>query len=342
MNVFFAKLAEAGLGKEALNLGSLGQFAASTPGHALIGAGLGAVGGAVGGGPENRMRHALIGAGVGGAIGAGGRALQGESFHKPVWEGVKGVGRLINPKTTGEELNKSLKFMGNAADHNVTAMTEHLTEPAAAARSALLKRTLGGAVVGAAGGAYVGGEGHRGRGALMGAGLGAGAGALLSGPVTQLQHLGGGGKTLEELGYRSGMEGAGVSDRLRRVGLLGNFPKYDPVAAGVESVPWRAALNKVTRAIPGETAVMGGFAAHGAYSDAKAQDETGRQRGMGERVLGAGLGALTNIGTMHHGPIPMITAGMLGSMGGKYVGRGLDRMTGSGQAPPLPVEQVPE
>ena len=163
----------------------------------------------------------------------------------------------------------------------------------------------------------------------MGAGLGAGAGMLSGGPIRALQEqVRGGNIPLADLGYRSTNEDAGFLNSLRKGGWLGNRPLYDPAAAGVPEVTWRSALNKVTRAAPGEKAVNVGLAGFGAYEDSKEKDHAGRHRGKGERILGAGLGALTNVGTMHHGLVPSMVAGLGGSYGGKALGRGIDTLTG--------------
>lgn len=329
MNTFFRKAAAMGLGKEAVDLHALGQFAASRGGHALLGAGLGAGLGAYNGEEGHKGRAALIGAGLGAGLGGGAHYLQGGSLHEPVVAGANTLKRLVDPRTTAEELGKSMHAMSNESPRALDEMYEKLHALPNADIDKLVGRTLGGSIVGGVGGYALADDEHKGKGALMGAGLGAGVGMMAGGPIRALQEqMRGGNIPLSELGYRSTNEDAGFMNSLRKGGWMGNRPLYDPEAAGVPSVPWRSALNKATRAVPGEKALNVGMAGFGAYQDAKEKDHEGRHRGKGERILGAGLGALTNLGTMHHGFVPSMVAGLSGSFGGKALGRGIDHITG--------------
>lgn len=63
----------------------------------------------------------------------------------------------------------------------------------------------------------------------------------------------------------------------------------------------------------------------GAHADAKKQDWDGRERGVGERVLGTAGGLVGNIAAARHGFFPAMAVGGLASEGGRTLGRVTDR-----------------
>jgi hypothetical protein len=113
----FQKIAEkagALMAKQALNLSGvsgalskLGPMASKALGFAaknpsLVGAGLGAAGGAIAGGPEHRLSGALGGAALGGAAGnAAGGIAQGMKGGKGFLESAKGYGQGVVGKVQG-------------------------------------------------------------------------------------------------------------------------------------------------------------------------------------------------------------------------------------------------
>ena len=139
----------------------------------------------------------------------------------------------------------------------------------------------------------------------------------------------------------------GIGGSLRRGGWLGNCAKYEGPSK------WRKGLNTVARHLPGQRALLVGGTAANLASDLNAQDETGRQRGMGERALsgaGGGIGSLGasapaavramskgSWGGMAGGLLGSAVLGTAGSKGGGYLGRKFDEVRGF--KPSAPPEQ---
>lgn len=114
--------------------------------------------------------------------------------------------------------------------------------------------------------------------------------------------------------------GTGVTDWMRRQGLLSNTAKYE----GPSKL--RKARNMAARALPGELAVAAPLTAHGAKSDMKATEDpsTHKKPGLGERVGRTGLGLTTGIVGMRGGLVSGGVSAMLGHTLGARSGRALD------------------
>jgi hypothetical protein len=136
----------------------------------------------------------------------------------------------------------------------------------------------------------------------------------------------------------------GVTGTLRQQGWLANFGKYEGPSK------FRQVRNVVARHLPGQRTLLVGGTGMQAMSDAAKHDESGRERGAGERIVGTLGGTVGSLGSlspraMHSlnlgkaglagGLVGSLAAGMVGSAGGKFVGRKIDEARGfKPSAPP--------
>lgn len=129
----------------------------------------------------------------------------------------------------------------------------------------------------------------------------------------------------------------GLLGKARAGGWLSNYAKYEGPSM------FRKGRNMIARALPGQRTMLMASTLPTAYSSMKKVDQTGRERGIGERVLGT-AGALT--GTLatqapsvvrsmgRAGFVPGALAGLAGSyiLGsglsrvGRYAGRKIDEL----------------